>query len=51
MRRLRIGLAQLNTTVGDFKGNTRKIVEAIGEAKALGVDVLTFPELAMRLPA
>jgi len=47
MRRLRIGLAQINTTVGDFKGNTRKILEAIGEARALGVDVLTFPELAI----
>ena len=47
MRRLRIAMAQVNTTVGDFKGNTRKILEAVGEAKALGTDLLTFPELAI----
>ena len=47
MRRLRIGLAQINTTVGDFKGNTRKILEAIAEARSLGVDLLTLPELAV----
>ena len=46
MRRLRVGMAQVNTTVGDFKGNTQKIIEAIAEAKSLEVDLLTFPELA-----
>ena len=47
MRRLRIGLAQLNTIVGDFEGNTQKIVAAIAEARSLGVDLITFPELAI----
>ncbi len=47
MRRLRIGLAQLDMTVGDFPGNTRKILEAITRAKPLGIDLLTFPELAI----
>jgi len=47
MRRIRIGLAQVNTTVGDFPGNTRKILKAITRAKALGVDLITFPELAV----
>jgi NAD+ synthase (glutamine-hydrolysing) len=47
MRRLRIALAQINTTVGDFKGNTRKILEAIDEAKSLGADLVTLPELAV----
>jgi NAD+ synthase (glutamine-hydrolysing) len=46
-RQLRIGLAQINTTVGDFAGNRQKILNAIGEARALGVDLLTFPELAI----
>ncbi len=46
-RRLRIGMAQINTTVGDFTGNQRKILKAIKEAKATGVDLLTFPELAV----
>lgn len=47
MRRLRLGMAQINTTVGDFPGNTEKIIKSIGEARSLGVDLLTFPELAV----
>ena len=46
-RRLRIGMAQINTTVGDFAGNRQKILKAIGEARSSGVDLLTFPELAV----
>ena len=46
-RRLRIGMAQLNTTVGDFTGNRRKILKAIKEAGSSGVDLVTFPELAI----
>ncbi len=40
-------MAQINTTVGDFAGNTKRILEAVAEARALGVDILTFPELAI----
>ncbi len=47
MQRLRIGMAQLNMTVGDFAGNTQKMLEAMAEARSLGVDLLTFPELAI----
>jgi len=47
MRRLRIGLAQINTTVGDFDGNMRKILASISEARNLGIDLLTFPELTV----
>ena len=46
-RRLRVGMAQINATVGDFTGNQRKIIRVIEEAKSSGVDVLTFPELAI----
>jgi NAD+ synthase (glutamine-hydrolysing) len=46
-RRIRVGLAQINTTVGDFAGNQRKILRTIEQAAASGVDVLTFPELAV----
>ena len=46
-RRLRIGMAQLNVTVGDFEGNLRKMLKGVERAKALGVDLLTFPELAV----
>ena len=45
--RLRLGMAQINTTVGDFVGNTEKIVKSITEARVLGVDLVTFPELAI----
>jgi NAD+ synthase (glutamine-hydrolysing) len=47
MRRLRIGLGQINTTVGDFSGNTKKILDTISDARSLGVDMLAFPELAV----
>jgi NAD+ synthase (glutamine-hydrolysing) len=46
-RRLRIGIAQINTTVGDFTGNRQKILKAIEEARSSGVDIITFPELAI----
>ncbi len=46
MRKMRVGMAQINATVGDFDGNLRKILEVVDEARALGVDLLTFPELA-----
>ncbi len=47
MRRLRVGLGQINVTVGDLEGNTRKILAVIDEGRALGVDLLAFPELAI----
>jgi NAD+ synthase (glutamine-hydrolysing) len=40
-------MAQINSIVGDLTGNTRKIVEFIDLARSLGVDLLTFPELAI----
>jgi NAD+ synthase (glutamine-hydrolysing) len=45
--RFRVAMAQINTTVGDFEGNTRKIIERLQEAQALGVDIVSFPELAV----
>lgn len=47
MRSLRLGMAQINCTVGDLAGNTAKICRFIDEAKALGVELLAFPELAI----
>jgi NAD+ synthase (glutamine-hydrolysing) len=44
---MRIALCQINTTVGDFRGNTAKIIEYIEKAKALKVDICVFPELAI----
>ena len=42
-RRLRVGMAQINSTVGDFTGNQRKIIKVIEEAKSSGVDVRPSP--------
>jgi NAD+ synthase (glutamine-hydrolysing) len=45
MRLLRLGLAQINPTVGDLDGNFERIVAAIGRAREQGVDVLALPEM------
>ncbi len=47
MPRLRIALAQINTTVGDFEGNADRIVAALKSARKLGADLVTFPELSV----
>jgi NAD+ synthase (glutamine-hydrolysing) len=47
MKQLRIALAQINSTVGDFKGNVRLIIENIEKARASGADIVAFPELAI----
>lgn len=47
MRTLRIGLCQINTTVGDIEGNTRKILGYIAQGKKMGVELLAFPEMAV----
>jgi NAD+ synthase (glutamine-hydrolysing) len=44
MRTIRIALAQINTTVGDFDGNLRRIREEISRAEALGAELVAFPE-------
>lgn len=44
---LRIGMAQVNLTVGDLKGNQQKILHYVGQAERKGVDILSFPEMAI----
>ncbi len=44
MRTLRIALAQINTTVGDFAGNLARVRAAITRAEALGAELVAFPE-------
>ena len=44
---MKIALAQINPTVGDIAGNTRKIVDFISRARAGGAEVVVFPELAV----
>jgi len=47
MYSLRLGLAQINTTVGDFSGNLSRMKRTLEQARAIGVDLLAFPELAV----
>jgi NAD+ synthase (glutamine-hydrolysing) len=47
MRTVRLGLAQINTTVGDIDGNIALIEARIDEARRNGCQVVAFPELAV----
>ncbi len=47
MRTVRIGLAQINTTVGDIQGNLARIAESLTESRAQGCQIVAFPELAI----
>src|SRR5437763_15679056 len=47
MRRLRVALVQINPTFVDFDGNVRMIDDAIERARALGSQLVAFPELAI----
>jgi len=47
MRTFRLAMAQINVTVGDLKGNTRKIIDYIDRARSLEADLVAFPELAI----
>jgi NAD+ synthase/NAD+ synthase (glutamine-hydrolysing) len=44
---VRIALGQINTTVGDFAGNSAKIIEYANRAKATGAELVLFPELSV----
>src|SRR5215472_886102 len=44
---MKIALAQINTTVGDFGGNVERIVRFASLAKERGADLVVFPELAV----
>lgn len=44
---MRIALAQLNFTIGDFTENVRKMKASIEQAKQQSADLIVFPELAI----
>src|ERR1700756_5369919 len=44
---LRVGLAQVNATVGDLAGNSEIVVEWTRRAAARGARVVVFPEMAL----
>jgi NAD+ synthase (glutamine-hydrolysing) len=47
MPTIRIALAQINPTVGDFAGNTAKIISCIERAREIGADIVAVPELSL----
>lgn len=46
-RSMRILLAQINPTIGDFTGNTEKIISAINIARKQKARLVVFPELTI----
>ena len=44
---MRVLVAQINPTVGDMEGNTKKILESIAAARAKKADIVLFSELAI----
>ena len=44
---MKIGFAQLNTTVGDLRGNQSRILAAYRDLAARGADLVLTPELAL----
>jgi NAD+ synthase/NAD+ synthase (glutamine-hydrolysing) len=44
---VKIALGQINPTVGDFSGNSQKIIEFTRQAHARGAHIALFPELAV----
>jgi len=44
---MKIALIQLNYIIGDFEGNTKKIIQSIQEAKSKGASLAIFSELSV----
>ena len=44
---MKLALAQINPTIGDFLGNVRKIVELSLASQSRGADMVIFPEMAV----
>ena len=44
---MRIALGQINTVIGDFSGNSEKIIDFARRARGSGAGVILFPELSI----
>lgn len=47
MHKVRLGLCQIDVSVGDIDGNLKKILKNIKTARDNGVDIVSFPELSV----
>ncbi len=46
-KHIRLAIAQINTCVGNFTGNTQKIISYIDQAKSKNASIVVFPELSI----
>jgi NAD+ synthase (glutamine-hydrolysing) len=46
-KRMKLGMAQINTTVGDFEGNLTRVRDALDTAREAKLDLVVFPEQAL----
>ena len=44
---MKVVFAQLNYTIGDFKGNSKKIIDQIQKSRSKGADLVLFSELSV----
>jgi NAD+ synthase (glutamine-hydrolysing) len=44
---IRVALAQINPTVGDFARNADLVLDYLDKARRMGADIVAFPELAL----
>lgn len=44
---MKVVLAQINPTIGDFSGNLARMAQAVDEARGRGADLCVLPELAV----
>lgn len=44
---MKIALAQINVHIGHFEGNVERMLRGIEEARAMGADLVVFPELSI----
>jgi len=45
--KMRIAIAQINSTVGDLKGNASSMLQHLERTRGFGIDIISFPELAL----
>ena len=44
---MKVGLGQINSTVGDFSGNAARIIHFAQQARTAGAALILFPELSV----